>query len=273
MWMNFAIYVGKNPVHAVCSFIYYLLAVSLFGWTFWSFFLVFLVCVLSLAVASSPLGEVAVRLCNRVRRLETAREKEYLRPLFGEVYNKARRQNPELPKIYLFVIDSMTINACAMGRHTIAVTKGAMQTFSEEELKGVFSHEIAHILHMNTLASLYAMVGNGVFTLTILIAKLILSVAKGGLGAFDGFFNVFILVFLFPMQVALAMSNRKAERQADMYAIDLGYGEGLIEALYLLEKISLSREGPLIKRLLASHPRVTNRIEGLEVRLGIQSGR
>jgi len=80
-------------------------------------------------------------------------------------------------------------------------------------------------------------------------------------------------VFLFPMQVALAMSSRKAERQADMYAIDLGYGEGLIEALYLLEKISLSREGPLIKRLLASHPRVTSWIEGLEVKLGIQNGR
>jgi hypothetical protein len=36
---------------------------------------------------------------NFVRRLETAKEKQYLRPLFQEVYSKAKANNPELGKV------------------------------------------------------------------------------------------------------------------------------------------------------------------------------
>jgi len=41
--------------------------------------------------------------------LESAREKQYLRPLFQEVYDKAKAENPELEPIDLYIIDSMTV--------------------------------------------------------------------------------------------------------------------------------------------------------------------
>ena len=46
----------------------------------------------------------------------------------------------------------------------------------------------------------------------------------------------------------------------------------MVVALYLLEKISLSGNKSIVDKPLASHPRVTSRIENLEVRLRIQAG-
>jgi heat shock protein HtpX len=89
----------------------------------------------------------------------------------------------------------------------------------------------------------------------------------------DGIFSAITTAFLFLMQIALAASDRKAERRADEYAVTLGYGEDMVEALYLLEEISLQGGEGIIQKLLASHPRVTSRIEALEVRLGVQDGK
>ncbi|MDR1410525.1 MAG: M48 family metalloprotease [Oscillospiraceae bacterium] len=83
-------------------------------------------------------------------------------------------------------------------------------------------------------------------------------------------YEEWIAAFLFLMQITMSLNSRKSEKRADMLAVDLGYGESMVESLYLLEKINLGGEGSVIQRLLASHPRVTARIERLEVVLGIQ---
>jgi heat shock protein HtpX len=275
--LNFLDFARKNPIYLACSFVYYLLSVAFLAWAWWAFFLVAAIYAIAMLVAFSPVGEMLMRAFNHVRRLETAREKNYLRPLFKEVVGKARAKNPELGKIDLFVIDSMNVNACAIGNHTIAVTKGAMSTFSEDELKAVLSHEIAHILNRDTAATLYTLIGNGIFMLIILPLKLLFAFVRVSdgferVGAIcEAIWGAIVGAFLFLMQLALSINSRKAERRADMYAITLGYGESMVEALYLLEKISLGGEGSAIKRLLASHPRVTARIERLEIALGVQA--
>jgi len=249
-----------------------------YGWKIWAFIFFAIVYVLSLGIAFSPLGEKLMRLFNHVRRLETAQEKQYLRPLFQEVYGKAKSNHPSLPVIDIYIIDSMLVNACAMGSHTIAVTKGAVHTFSEDELKAILAHEIAHILNMNTIALIYTMVGNGIFTLLILTVKLVcwllgrLNIFQKAVSVVEKLFDGVVFVFLFLMQIAMAVSDRRAERRADEYAITLSYGDDMVAALYLLEKITLKGEGSIIERLLTGHPRVTSRIENLEIRLGIQDG-
>ncbi|MDR1409636.1 MAG: M48 family metalloprotease [Oscillospiraceae bacterium] len=278
MYQNLFTFIGKNPAYMICSLIYYVVAVWWFGFQWWAWVFFALIYIISLGVAFSPLGESLLRLFNRVRRLETAREKQYLRPLFQEVYAKAKAKNPELGKIELHIIDSMSVNACAMGQHTIAVTKGAMKTFSEEELKAILSHEVAHILNMDTMALIYTMIGNGIFSVLISIIKMFywlmskIEALRPYVELADKIFNGVTFAFLFLMQIALAVSDRKAERRADEYAVTLGYGEDMVEALYLLEEISLQGGEGIIQKLLASHPRVTSRIENLEVRLGLQDG-
>ena len=268
-----------NPSYFICSIIYYVLSSLFLGGTFLSFIIVLLIYITVLTVAFSGLGEIFLRLINHVRPIETKREREYLLPLFQEVYSNAKEKYPYLDEIEICIIDNMTVNAAAMGRHTIAVTKGAMETFSEEELKAVIAHEVSHILHGDSVASLYAIVGNGIFTVYVLINRLILllldridsSYAKrtGFMGVIltltRFIFEAMIYLFSFFMQIAMSANSRKSEFRADKFAYDIGYDNDMIEALYLLEKISLGDNSTIIQKMLASHPRVTLRINRLEL--------
>ena len=292
----------KHKAYSVCSFIYFLFA----GWWFGGFAIfakfdtermdfvggevsdafmflgiwlgLWLVHFLSVELATSRVGEKLMRLFNGIRRLETAEEKEYLQPIFNEVYAKAKESDPELAdfNIGIYVIDSMTVNACAVGLRTVAVTKGAIQAFSAEQLKGVIAHEVAHILNADTFAKIKILIGNGIFTFCIMIAKVIwwligrIPAFRNPMNTVQMIFDALIFAFLFPMMIVMAISDRKAERRADSYAVDIGYGEDLVEALYVLEKISLKGIEGMIAKLLSTHPRVTSRIEALEVQLGIQ---
>jgi heat shock protein HtpX len=266
----------KNPIYLVYSFIYYLLSVALFGFVWWAWFLVAAVYLIAMVITFSKAGEWLMRTFNHVRPLDTAREKNHLRPIFREVYQKAKAQNPELAHIDLYIVDTMKVNSFALGNHSIAVSKGAMHTFSEEEMRAIFAHEIAHILYRDTATALYAMVGNGIFMGAILAIKVSVALAqtidslRRSADFMDVVLGAIISAFLFLMQIAQARSSRKAEKRADDYALKLGYGEDLVEALYLIEKMNLGGEGSIKKRLTATHPRITARIGRLETALGVQ---
>lgn len=268
----------NNPIYLVCSLFYYVISSLLLGGTAKSFLIVFIVYCVSLIIGFSPLGEKLLRLLNRVRPLETKRETEYLQPLFDEVYEHAREKYKRLRKIEICVIDNMTVNAMALGRRTIAVTKGAMQTFTEDELKAVIGHEIAHLVHGDTMASIYAIVGNGIFSVFVLVARLFLllldwvqSTITGKYSIFSAlmlilklYFEFFIWFLNFGLQVILSVNSRKNEFKADLFSYSIGYDSEMIEALYLLEKISLGDNSTIIQKMIASHPRITLRIKKLE---------
>lgn len=187
----------NNPIYLACSIFYYVISSLLLGGTAKSFLIVFVVYAVSLMIGFSSLGEKLLRLLNRVRPLETKRETEYLQPLFEEVYERAKEKYKKLRKIEICVIDNVTVNAMALGRRTIAVTKGAMQTFTEEELKAVIGHEIAHLVHGDTMATIYAIIGNGIFSIFVMIASLFLLLLDWLQSAFNGKRGLLaILIFL-----------------------------------------------------------------------------
>lgn len=268
----------NNPIYFVCSLFYYVISSLLLGGTSKSFLIVFIVYAVSLIIGFSPLGEKLLRLLNRVRPLETKRETEYLQPLFEEVYERAKEKYKKLRKIEICVIDNMTVNAMALGRRTVAVTKGAMQTFTEDELKAVIGHEIAHLIHGDTMAAIYAIIGNGIFSVFVLLARLCLLLLDWVQSAFTGkhsIFSALMLIFRlyfefciwllnFGLQVILSVNSRKNEFQADLFSYSIGYDTDMIEALYLLEKISLGDNCSIIQKMIASHPRITLRIKHLE---------
>lgn len=268
----------NNPIYLVCSLFYYVISSLLLGGTGKSFLIVFVVYAVSLIIGFSPLGEKMLRLLNRVRPLETKRETEYLQPLFDEVYVRSKEKYKRLRKIEICVIDNMAVNAMALGRRTIAVTKGAMQTFTEEELKAIMGHEVAHLVHGDTMACMYAIIGNGILSVFVLLARLFLLLLDWVQSAFNGkrgFLSIFILLLKlyfefsiwllnFGLQVILSVNSRKNEFQADMFSYAIGYDSDMIEALYLLEKISLGDNGTIIQKMIASHPRITLRIKKLE---------
>lgn len=62
----------------------------------------------------------------------------------------------------------------------------------------------------------------------------------------------------------MMINSRKNEFSADKFSYDIGYDREMIEALYLLEKISLGDNSTIVQKMIASHPRITKRIEYLE---------
>jgi len=73
--------------------------------------------------------------------------------LFSMLQEMTMKANIPMPRVY--IIDSEQPNAFATGRNpqhaAVAVTRGIMNTLSNEELKGVLGHELAHIIHRDIL--------------------------------------------------------------------------------------------------------------------------
>ena len=222
------------------------------------------------------LGDIILCWIEGARPIETKREKEYLIPIFEEVYQDVKDIYPALPKIQLNIIDSLTVNAMAFGNHTIAITQGAIETFNYEELKGVLAHEISHIYHKDTKAVIMNTIGNGIFTILIVAIKLILklfefiakmyksTVVQAVFNLIRFVFELWIFVVLWLGKLILSLNSRNNELKADKFAYEAGYGEQLIDALYIIQKMSLGQKMDLVMRIQASHPRVSKRIGKLE---------
>lgn len=101
-------------------------------------------------------------------RAEPLREDE-APSLYEIVRELAQRARMPMPKIYR--IPSPTPNAFATGRSprhaVVAVTQGILELLSEDELKGVLGHELAHVEHRDILiASIAATIAGAISMLT-----------------------------------------------------------------------------------------------------------
>ncbi len=272
-------FLERNYIYIIWSMINFFLTFFILGTNWLSFIFCIFIYVISLTVALSSLGEWILRLINGVRKLYTKREKDYLIPLFEDIYEDVKEQHPNLPHIEICIIDSLTVNACAMGRHTVAVTRGAMETFTEDELKGILLHEIGHIVHGDTKATLLNLIGNGLFSIGVVTVKLALLILDlvllpffkrtNGITAIVSsiihfVFDMLLIGFTLTGNIILSINSRENEYRADRFAFENGYGEDLISALYLLQKMSLGEDMELIQRMQASHPHIAKRIGALE---------
>ena len=57
----------------------------------------------------------------------------------------------------------MIVNAFALGRNTIVVTRGIMSALSDEEIKGVLAHEFAHIVNKDTQIAMLVTVATNLY--------------------------------------------------------------------------------------------------------------
>jgi len=238
---------------------------------------------ISISVALSPIGEVILRLIENCRKPATKAETGYLMPLFEEVFESAKEIDPKLnDRITLYMIDIMHVDSFAIGRETIVITKGAMATFTEDELKGVLAHELGHMSYGHTKAKLLVKIGNIFFTAMVWVCKLLwdfiqrrYNVRKKHNSKWGVVLSILVViarflfdtsVFLFVTlsEIILALNSRANETQADTFAYNIGYGEELTSSLYLLQKIAITGDTGIMERAKATYPHIAYRIRHLE---------
>lgn len=218
--------------------------------------------------------ELVLRFCQGVRRVATQTEKERILPLFEDVYNHVKQKNPYISKkVKIYIVDNMETNAFIIGRNTLAITRGAMQTFDDEELKGVMAHEFGHLAYGDgQKALLIQLCTSGylwIFLAVTVLLDYLISLCRNELikaipSLLRWIVSLVLKVTLFVFTLIISGGSRKQEYRADLYASNLGYGKELKNALYKLYDMQVSDQRGLIKRLQRSHPILAYRIEKLE---------
>ena len=164
--------------------------------------------------------------------------------LYRMVRELTMRANLPMPRLYM--IPSEQPNAFASGRNpkhaVVAVTEGISKLLSEEELRGVVAHELAHIRHRDILiSSVVAAVAMGI---TFIARMAMWGAMFGGFGGSDddeggGGFGLLIMAILAPIAafvIQMAVS-RSREFEADRGGAEIaGGGEPLARALEKLHE-------------------------------------
>ena len=295
--MRFIQFLKVNGLYILWTAIYFTLAWLVFGTNLQSLIIVSSIYAISIAVALSPIGEAMLRRLKGCRPLKTKKEKDYLQPLFDEVFQSAKETNPNLSDdIKLYLVDSMGVNSFAIGRKTIAVTEGATATLSEEELKGIIAHEIGHINCEHTKAPLLTAIGNLLFTTAIFASRKVLKVLEdilrgnsntvkivrqSQMGLHIGlkilrmlfvalifctkiFFDVLVFVLIDLQEISLMPLNQSHEYQADKFAHEIGFSQQLLNALYILQNMPQPEKETLSERVNKANINLAYRIEKLE---------
>ena len=210
---------------------------------------------------------------------------------FPQLYDIVEKlsMKAEIPMPKVYVMDNPTPNAFATGRNpqhsAVAVTTGIMQILDRDELEGVISHELTHIVNRDILISTIAATLVGTITIIARIAGW--AALFGGRGGDDrdniwGDLALMIVAPIAAVLIQLAIS-RSREYMADEGGAKIsGKPMGLANALNKLSQankmlplknagtssahmfIVNPLSGKAMMKLFSTHPPTEERIERLK---------
>lgn len=238
----------------------------------------------SLLIALSPIGEWILRLQTGCKKIKNDEQRNFIEPIFREVYDKARAQDPSISdKVKIYMNHDEAPNAFATGRKTICVTEG-MLSMPVEQIKATLGHEFGHLAHKDTDLILVVAVGNLIVSAFILLFRLAIDLvhllfvfSSVFVGGSDGVFGALISTVYHLAMTAVVVgltwiwtkigvllvmkSSRANEYEADEFSFRLGYGN---ELCALLNSFSGTNANGLFANLVSSHPDKDDRIARLQ---------
>lgn len=194
---------------------------------------------------------------------------------FAQVQTLARRAGlATAPALYRLPTDiGMAFSTGSADEPIIAISNGALQRMSEQELSGMYAHEIAHLasgdIALRTLSELM-----GRFTRALSLFGLLAALWLSVTGSEQVPIGVIVILAAAPTAIALLQLalSRNREYEADAFAVALtGDAAGLASALRKLDR----EQHSLLRRLfwphargdvpvwLRTHPRTEERITRL----------
>jgi predicted Zn-dependent protease len=180
-------------------------------------------------------------------RLVDAQQAERLRRIMVPLVKAMNRPLP-LNQVRVAIMDDPRVNAASAGGGEFYVTMGLLLKASDDQLRGVLAHELAHddLGHVAKARALGAGVGIGVIVLDQLFP---------GSGSFT------------PLAGALITNgySRQEEYDADRHGVDLLRGAGYYRVV-MIDTLTwlLQTEGASGGGFLASHPATQDRIHVLK---------
>ena len=238
----------------------------------------------SLLIALSPVGEWILRLQTGCKKIKNDEQRNFIEPIFREVYDKARAQDPSISdKVKIYMNHDEAPNAFATGRKTICVTEG-MLCMPVEQIKATLGHEFGHLAHKDTDLILVVAVGNLIVSAFILLFRLAIDLvhllfvfSSVFVGGSEGVFGALISTVYHLAMTAVVVgltwiwtkigvllvmkSSRANEYEADEFSFRLGYGN---ELCALLNSFSGTNANGLFANLVSSHPDKDDRIARLQ---------
>ena len=213
-----------------------------------------------------------MRLFNKFTRLEDGELRDKLTKLLSDNGYSVR-------EIEVMNASKRTTKANAMftgiGKFkSIILYDNLLKELADEEIVAVFSHELGHGKHNDTL--------NGFIRSIIMIILFVLSIyllsildniyLDNGFSSVNYGFAMIILMevvinILSPLlQFLMSFISRKQEYNADNFAYSLGYGDLLISSLKKIAKANLSdlNPHPIVVKLTYSHPTLSQRIDNIK---------
>jgi len=209
--------------------------------------------------------------------------------LFDMIQDLTGRAGLPMPRIY--VIPQEQPNAFATGRNpshaAVAVTEGIMRTLSKEELRGVLSHELAHVQHRDILIGTIAATMAGAISMLANMAQWAMIFGGGSRSdSREGGSPIAGLVMIIVAPIAALLIQLAISRSRE-YAADEGGAKisgDPISLAHALQKLTVRTEeipmdaspatahmfivNPLsgggLKSLFSTHPPIEERIARLE---------
>ena len=206
-------------------------------------------------------------------KLPTSEEKERVDRLTNLIKEKANLQNQTFT-IYIGHVED-SINAYAISNDEIIITKKLYDTFTDKQLTGILAHEIGHIQHGD--------VKNNCMNWTIdFTSTIFLNLIYGFKCLIDLICGIPILgwpfyliswllsaiificnwVFDLPAVIICRYSSREHEKNADLYACEIGLSEEIYEAVDEITKNNETMKHE--QKLYTTHPERQARLKNIE---------
>lgn len=233
---------------------------------------------ISFIIAISPVGEWLIRVSTGCHKITEPAIINRLNWIWQDVLDAAHEYNNCIkPRIKLFIHYDDSYNAFACGRHSICIHRGLLE-LSDDDIKGILSHELGHIVNKDTTFLLIASITNILTTIVIVVFEFILKIAIIVMACFSNrrdtviVFLLVVILFYIPSKLIIKLWNficklligfsaRSNEYQADYFAFEIGYGEDLKHALQLIDGHPM--EVSWFEQLFMSPPATYRRIDKL----------
>lgn len=261
----------------------YLLLVGLLHYVFEcevrkSFLIITIIYLVSFLLAISPLGEIFLRITTGCKKITDPIILSRITPLYEEVFKKAKENYSYLKQPFqLYMKNDDSINAFAVGRNTICINRGLL-VLDNDAIKGILAHEIGHHVSRDTTFLLVISITNLLTNIVIILLQFIINIISFIFQIIfvrerEYFWAIiirFILIVPFTLiikfwqficHLLISYSSRQNEYEADLIALEIGYGPELKYALSMLDGSKSSYSW--YEKMFISHPETHKRIEKL----------